>query len=330
MSLRPRAPSAFRIAAPRPVPARPPAEARVAAPAPGAPLPLSSALRPLPVQTAQGLRLAFAAPGTAPNAAGAGPRVLAFHGGGGDARRFAGRARLHEALQGQVERVVYAQAAGHWADGRKELEAGWSADLALVAALAGSESGTGAGAPLCLAGASNGGMFALRLACALASPPAAVVAVSAAMPADLAARVPQGAPVPLMLVQWAEDPLIPWAGGPVAQRGAAGLGLRGRVLGAEDTIAFWRARNRCAGAPRHRQARISGQRAEIHAWTGGAGGADLWRVVLQGSGHGWPPRAPGAGLAGSLEQMAARFLIWFSQKDRPGSAGGQGVSHDDI
>lgn len=332
MSLRPRAPSAFRIAAPRPVPARPLAEARLAAPAPGAPLP--PALRPLPVQTAQGLRLAFLAPGTAPNAAHAAPWVLAFHGGGGDARRFAGRARLHEALQGQAERVVYAQAEGHWADGRKELEAGWSADLALVAALAGPGSGPGSeagvGAPLCLAGASNGGMFALRLACALASPPAAVVAVSAAMPADLAARAPQGAPVPLMLVQWAEDPLIPWAGGPVAQRGAAGLGLRGRVLGAEETIAFWRARNRCAGAPRHRQARISGQRAEIHAWTGGADGADLWRVVLQGSGHGWPPRAPGAGLAGSLEQMAARFLIWFSQKDRPGSAGGQGVSHDDI
>jgi len=307
-----RAPSPFRMAAARPVAAL--AHERVA---PGPLLP--QALRPLSVPTPQGLRLAHVAPGVGA----AGLRVLAFHGGGGDGRRFAGRARLHEALQGHVGSVVYPQAEGHWADGRVGVERGWPGDLALVQALA-------SGAPLCLAGASNGGMFALRLACELATPPAAVVAVSAAMPADLALRAPAGPPVPLMLVQWAEDPLLPWAGGHVAPRAGAGHGQRGRVLAAEETLAFWRARNRCAGPPRHRQARISGQRAEIHAWTGGSGGADLWRVILQGSGHGWPSRQPGAGLAGSLEQMAARFLIWFSQKDRPASAGLEGVSHDVI
>ncbi|MDP3340264.1 PHB depolymerase family esterase [Frigidibacter sp.] len=314
MTLRPRAPSPFRMAA-----ARPAAQWAHERAAPGPLLP--QALRPLSVPTAQGLRLAHVAPG----AGAAGLRVLAFHGGGGDSRRFAGRARLHEALQGHAGSVVYPQAEGHWADGRPGIEPGWQADLALVQALA-----EGAPAPLCLAGASNGGMFALRLACELAVPPTAVVAVSAAMPADLALRAPLGPPVPLMLVQWTEDPLLPHAGGPVAARGGVGLGQRGRVLGAEETVAFWRARNRCSGPPRHRQARISGQRAEIHAWSGGAGGADLWRVLLQGNGHGWPSRAPGAGLAGSLEQMAARFLIWFSQKDRPGNAGLEGVSHDVI
>lgn len=311
-----RAPSPFRtLAVLRPVAARP-----VAALAEQGAMPAGN-LRAQPVTTAAGLRMALvAAPGT-----GSGPRLLAFHGGGGDARRFAARTRLHEALQGegQAGPVIYPQAAGHWADGRAGVEAGWPADLALAKALV-------QGGPVCLAGASNGGMFALRLACALTPPPAAVVAVSAAMPVDLATHAPEAAPVPLMLVQWQDDPLLPRAGGNVAQRGGAGRAQRGRVLGAEETVAFWRARNRCTGAPRHRLARISGLRAEIHAWTGGEGGADLWRVVLQASGHGWPPRAPGAGLPGSLEQMAARFLIWFSQKDRPVNIGRKGVSHDGI
>lgn len=321
-----RSPSPFRtLASLRPLGAAMAPEQRLAAAIPPAgPMP-ASGLRPIPVPTSHGARLALAGPSGISAGISAGPRLLAFHGGGGDARRFAARTRLHEALHddGPAGAVIYPQAEGHWADGRVGVEAGWPADLALAQALA-------QGGPVCLAGASNGGMFALRLACALTPPPAAVVAVSAAMPADLAAHAPAGAPVPLMLVEWLDDPLLPRAGGNVTQRGSAGRAQRGRVLGAEETVAFWRARNRCTGPARHRLARISGQRAEIHAWTGGTGGADLWRVVLQGNGHGWPPRAPGAGLAGSLEQMASRFLIWFSQKDRPAGAGGQGVSHDGI
>jgi len=266
------------------------------------------------VTTPQGLRVYRATHpvGTAPQAR---SLVLGLHGGGGDARRFAQRSGLSEALGALGHGIVFPQARSYWADGRPAIESGWPDDRALVETLVRQAAGSGLGAvPLALVGASNGGMFAQRLACEMTPPPRAVVAVTAALPAAYAAQAPAGLPVPVMLVQATEDAMMPWQGGAVPQ--VSGHCIAGRLLSADATVAFWCRRNRCETAPRLRHATISGVPVEISVWSAGPGGADVWRVVLRGAGHGWLGRKPGAGLHGSLEELVARFLLWYLDRAR--------------
>lgn len=266
------------------------------------------------VTTPQGLRVYRAADpvATAPRAR---SLVLGLHGGGGDARHFAHRSGLIEALGVLGHDIVFPQARSYWADGRRAIETGWPDDRALIEALVRQAARSGPEAvPLALVGASNGGMFAQRLACEMTLPPRAVVAVTAALPAAYAAQAPAGLPVPVMLVQATEDAMMPWQGGAVPQVG--GHSIAGRLLSADATVAFWCRRNRCETAPRLRHATISGVPVEISVWSAGPGGADVWRVVLRGAGHGWLGRKPGTGLHGSLEELVARFLLWYLDRER--------------
>jgi polyhydroxybutyrate depolymerase len=249
--------------------------------------------------------------------------ILAFHGGGGGPAGFAFRTGLAEALGALGQRALFPQAQGHWADGRTPNETTWADDRLLVDRLLAQETRVsdplqdGPG-PFALLGSSNGGMFALRLACEMEPKPAAVVAVLAAMALPWAGEASPGAPVPAMIVQATDDRVIPWGGGEVPSLG--GLTQGGEVLGAEATIRFWKRRNRVKGEPQRRRGRLRSPegdlKVEISAWTAPPGGADLWRVVIGGLGHGWPERAEGAGLTGTLEELVARFLVWHLDRDR--------------
>lgn len=237
--------------------------------------------------------------------------ILAFHGGGGDAQRFALRSGLAEAFHAQGHDVAFPQAASHWADGRPPLEEGWPGDRGFVEALVREQAaalGTAGPSPaisVALIGGSNGGIFTLRLACELDPAPRAVVAVAAALSADYAARARPGPPVPVMLVQATEDRFIPWQGGEVPH--VPGLSVGGALLGAEATVRFWLRRNRCTEAPTRRRATLGGLPVDIFAWSGAA---DVWRVVLHGAGHRLLDHPPGGPLEGSLEELIARFVIW--------------------
>jgi polyhydroxybutyrate depolymerase len=248
-----------------------------------------------------------------------GALVFAFHGGNGSAPRFAERSGLAEAFAALGHAVAFPQARDHWADGRPALEEGWAADRGLVEAIRSGQDG-GKAAPVALVGGSNGGMFALRLACELRPPPAAAAVVAAAMPADYAARAPTGPPVPVMLVQSTEDRFIPWRGGEVPQ--IPGVSVPGPLLGADAVAAFWLDRNRCLGEPRLRRGAIGAVPIEIYAWDGAPDGAAVWRVVLRGAGHRLLDRSPGSRLRGSLEELIARFVVWHLDRGRlaPGAA----------
>lgn len=238
-----------------------------------------------------------------------GPLILGMHGGGGGGRRFAERSGLIEAFAALGNDIVFPQANSHWSDGRTALEPGWEADRAMFATLA----EMAGPRPIAAVGVSNGGMFAQRLACEADPRIAVVVAVAAALPADYARRAPVGPPVPVMLVQATEDRLVRWGGGEVPH--VPGLSVAGELLGADDTAGFWLDRNRCTGAPRLRQGRIGPYRVEIYAWIG-QGDADVWRVVLRGAGHRLLDRDPEARLAGSLEELVARFVVWHVDRTR--------------
>ena len=68
-----------------------------------------------------------------------------------------------------------------------------------------------------VAGASNGGMMALRLACERTGRLAAVAVVIANQPWPQVERCRPTVPLPLILINGTDDPLMPWGGGPVGR-----------------------------------------------------------------------------------------------------------------
>lgn len=90
-------------------------------------------------------------------------------------------------------------------------------------------------------GTSNGGMMALRMAIEHPQWTTAAGAIVAAMPARSECAPPRRA-VPMMFVNGTADPLVPFDGGPVAERYG---GQRGAVLSTPASVALW---TRLAGA----------------------------------------------------------------------------------
>ena len=80
-------------------------------------------------------------------------------------------------------------------------------------------------------GASNGGMMTFRLAREFGDKLAAVAVFIANMPKDSECGLPVR-PIPIMIVNGTDDPLMPYNGGSI-------IGNRGAVLSAEETLNYW-------------------------------------------------------------------------------------------
>jgi polyhydroxybutyrate depolymerase len=83
-------------------------------------------------------------------------------------------------------------------------------------------------------GASNGGMMALRLGIELGDRLAAIAAVIANLPVNLASARP-ARPLPVLIMNGTKDPLIPWQGGELRLFGRN----FGKLISTEETVAFW-------------------------------------------------------------------------------------------
>jgi polyhydroxybutyrate depolymerase len=164
-------------------------------------------------------------------------------------------------------------------------------------------------------GASNGGMFVLRLACELPSRFAAVGAVIASMPTELIHRVRPGPAVPVVLINGTKDRIMPWRGGKVAR--LPGLGVGGEVISVEDTVSFWRIRNRC-GQPRVYRLPDPARSVEIYDFPAGCDGADLLFVKIHGGDHSWPlwrpaRKSPPVGNTGRCFDATEAIWTFFSK-----------------
>lgn len=150
-------------------------------------------------------------------------------------------------------------------------------------------------------GLSNGAMMSYTLACRAADVFAAVAAVAGSMPENLAAACSPSRPVPVMIINGTQDPLVRWGGGDVT--GPLGRAKLGRVLPVEKTRDFWLKADVCraerAAFSRKDDNPDDGTSLAREFYADCAGGSAVDFVKVEGGGHTWP---------GGLQYLP-RFII---------------------
>lgn len=253
------------------------------------------------------------------------PLLVLLHGGGGLARRmlaFTGFGPLSE-----KHGIVILAPAGvdrHWNDGRKKT--GYRShdenidDVGFIAALIKKieaeykiDSNR-----IFVAGISNGAMMSYRLGLELPDRIAAIAPVVGAMPEPLARDWAEKKntlqPVPAIIFNGTDDPLVPFDGGEVHL-------LRkklGTVISVPDTVQLWAARNGCTAKPKISAVAVSDAGMRVNKTVFGESGteAEVVLYTIEGAGHAWPGPEPGAQylpprlIGRACHGLNATELIW--------------------
>ncbi|HET6579695.1 MAG TPA: PHB depolymerase family esterase [Gemmatimonadales bacterium] len=245
------------------------------------------------------------------------PVVLVFHGAGGSGRRMAPHTGFNRLAEREGFVAVYPDGLGRrWNDGRSA--AARHDDVGFVKALLDTlhRELSLDSTRVYATGISNGAMFSYRLACDLPGVLAAIAPVAGATPANLTAGCAQTTPVSVLAIQGTADPLLPYAGGGVA-------GVRGSVLSARESIAFWAKLAGCGEAPAVTEEpdRVrDGTRVQLTAYAGCRDGRGVELHTVQGGGHTWPGGPPvGRSVGRVSREIDATALIWefFARHSRP-------------
>ncbi|MFD7834266.1 alpha/beta hydrolase family esterase [Streptomyces sp. NPDC059761] len=252
-----------------------------------------------------------------PAADGGGPRplVIAFHGRGADAENLRRQSGLDRAAEARGMLLVYPEALGKaWGAGTAPTDRrpDPDADVRFTEALVAELVRTGRADPhrVYVAGFSNGGSMALRMAAQRPDLVAGAASVSGELPTGAAAVKPTG-PVPVLIVYGAEDPVRPLAGLPSPGPAAPGE---------EPITATMSAR---AGAEAFAAAGGAGSPAEEGrpgydsvTWPAGPAGATVRLLVMHGAGHTWPgsavPPPSGFGSVSTALDASATVLDFLS------------------
>lgn len=250
------------------------------------------------------------------------PLLVLLHGGGSDGRqlvRFTGFNRIAE-----DEGMIVVTPDGiekHWNDGR--VSTGYLAheqnvdDVGFISKLIDllKQQYRIDSRRVYVSGISNGGMMTFRLGIELPEKIAAIAPVVAALPEPLARLSSTNRPIPAVIINGTEDPLVNWDGGEVRL-------LRrkvGRTLSVPDSVKFWANRNHCIDNP---QVTIlpdndpgDGMRVVKTEYTA-PGGADVTFYAVEGGGHTWHgPRPfvqylPAARIGRACRDFDATEAIW--------------------
>jgi polyhydroxybutyrate depolymerase len=162
-------------------------------------------------------------------------------------------------------------------------------------------------------GISNGAIFSHTLAAKLSKRICAIAPVVGGMADKVAADFRPERPVHVMVVQGADDPLVPYEGGPI--RGLAGrdAGDHGRIVSTDEALAKWRTNNKCAERPETADLEDrdpkDGCRPRRTTWKGEA---EVTLVRIEGGGHTWPggKQYLGVRLIGPVCRDFDSTLIW--------------------
>lgn len=259
------------------------------------------------------------------------PLVIALHGGGGTGDGFDGMTRNQLTQEAAKRGIVVVFAEGiekGWNDGRPAISARDKRraevdDVAFITALIDrlvADHGIDR-RRVYLTGISNGGFMAQRYAIEESHRVAAAAAVTAQVAQAWADRVP-ARPVPMLIMNGTEDPLVPYAGGQVTVFGEA----RGAVLSTADSVVWWARHNRCEGAPEVTALPDTDPDDDTHATVERHGtcadASEVLLVRIEGGGHTWPggkqylPRGM-IGRASGDVQGAAVIFDFFSRHRLP-------------
>lgn len=168
-----------------------------------------------------------------------------------------------------------------------------------------------------VAGASNGGMMAYRLALELSDRIAAIAVAVANLPVNSECADAPSEPLSVLIMNGTADPIMPWAGGQVG-------GNRGLVMSAEDTRDFWRERLGTDAVPQHTDhpdldPNDTGTVASDR-YTGGRQGSEVLFYTVTGGRHDAPSIAyPGSGGNHDVEAVD-EFWRFLSVQRRSGGA----------
>lgn len=225
------------------------------------------------------------------------PAVFAFHGGTGTGAKMERLTELSAAADSGNFIAVFPNAGdSQWNDGRSTTESDRDDVGFVLASIDLLEKQYGVDRKrVFVVGASNGGMFVYRLACDAQPHFAAFAAVVANMPVDYVSRCDPSGPLPMLIINGTDDPLMPWEGGSIR----AGLfrGAGGEVISAADTVGHWRAVNGCDRDP-HVEAlpdrTDDGTQVVRYAFSGCQSDAELEAYEVRGGGHTWPTTEPGS------------------------------------
>lgn len=222
------------------------------------------------------------------------PIIVMLHGGAGNGMRIAAQTGLANYVDRDQFIAVFPDAGGRqWSDGRRTTDAG-DDDVGFLRALVQHVASKYSADPgrAFLAGASNGGAMAMRLACEASDVFRAYVAVVAGLPEELAARCRPSRPVPIVFILSRDDPGVGWKGGerdpdkmgPLERRLVAG----GRFLSSPDTVNFFARVNGCNGvAITDLPNRVNdGTSVRLHTYR--CSGSPVLMYEIQGGGHAWP------------------------------------------
>lgn len=224
------------------------------------------------------------------------PLLLALHGGGrGDGRTVAKHVGFNALADRHGFVVAYPNGIdGRWNDGRGVTYRGEFEedidDVGFIAALIDRLVGRRGVDPdrVYVTGLSNGGMMTLRLGCEIAPRLAAIAAVIASMPRNIVDGCEPAGPLPVLVMNGTEDPLVPWEGGQVRF-------LRrtmGEVLSTNDTVRFWARHNGCDPTPERRSLpdrdTDDGSTVTVATWCADRPAREVMLYRIEGGGHTLP------------------------------------------
>lgn len=225
------------------------------------------------------------------------PVVVALHGGGkADGDEMAEQSGFNALADREGFIVVYPNGIeAQWNDGRGKAFRGGGDnthidDVGFISGLIDHMIEDYQGDPnrIYVTGVSNGGMMTLRLGCEMASKLAAIAAVIANTPKNIADTCTPDAPLPILLMNGTQDPVIPWQGGDVTNFRQT----YGKVLSTDATIRFWVKRNQCQLAPQSEylpdEDQEDGSRVKVTTYSNPGGNGDVILYTIEGGGHNFP------------------------------------------
>jgi len=253
--------------------------------------------------------------------------VLAFHGGGSNARQMERYTRFNDLAAKAGFLVVYPEAVeGNWNDGRGIEGVRAQQDntddvkfVRLIVDRISKEHRIDRSRVFCT-GISNGAIMAHRLATEASDLIAAIAPVVGGMAPAMAKKFQPDHPVSILIIQGDADPLVPIRGGMVGfPRGRK----RGQVVPTEETISLYLRRNENQGKPNVTildRDEKDGTSVEIRKYPDGPGGVKTEVYIVRNGGHTWAGRPlylPEMLIGKASQEFSATEVIWEFFKSCP-------------